>query len=93
MTFNFFLNNFFTYRDRRLRGWGLLRGWISFTLACSVGAVANVGIATYLFHSAPGGGLWWVLSAIAGIIVGAVWNYAVSAVYTWNAKNPAPSSP
>ena len=84
MTFNFFLNNWFTYRDRRLRGWGLLRGWISFTLACSLGAVANVGIATYLFSAAPAGGLWWVPSAIAGIIVGAVWNYAVTAVYTWS---------
>jgi dolichol-phosphate mannosyltransferase len=90
MTFNFFLNNFFTYRDRRLRGWGLLRGWLSFTLACSVGAVANVGIATYLFHATPSGGLWWALSAVAGIIVGAVWNYAVTAVYTWNPKTPAP---
>jgi dolichol-phosphate mannosyltransferase len=84
MTFNFFLNNWFTYRDRRLRGWGLLRGWISFTLACSLGAVANVGIATYLFNTAPAGGLWWVLSATAGIVVGAVWNYAVTSVYTWN---------
>jgi dolichol-phosphate mannosyltransferase len=93
MTFNFFLNNVFTYRDRRLRGWGLLRGWISFTLACSVGAVANVGIATYLFRAAPEGELWWVLSAVAGIIVGAVWNYAVTAVYTWNQNNPAPSQP
>ena len=90
MTFNFFLNNFFTYRDRRLRGWALLRGWLSFTLACSVGAVANVGIATYLFHAAPAGGFWWVLSAVAGILVGAVWNYAVTAVYTWNPKAPAP---
>ena len=84
MTFNFFLNNWFTYRDRRLKGWGLLRGWISFTLACSLGAVANVGIATYLFNTAPQGGSWWVLSAVAGIIVGSVWNYAVTSVYTWN---------
>ena len=84
MTFNFFLNNWFTYRDRRLRGWGLLRGWISFSLACSLGAVANVGIATYLFNTAPAGGIWWVLSATAGILIGAVWNYAVTSVYTWN---------
>lgn len=84
MTFNFFVNNLLTYRDRRLRGWHLLRGWISFTLACGLGAVANVGIATYLFRSTPDGGGWWVLSAVAGILIGAVWNYAVTAVYTWN---------
>jgi dolichol-phosphate mannosyltransferase len=35
MTFNFFVNNVLTYRDRQLRGWGLLRGWFSFTLATS----------------------------------------------------------
>jgi dolichol-phosphate mannosyltransferase len=84
MTSNFFLNNMFTYRDRRLRGWGLVRGWVSFTLACSLGAVANVGIATYLFESDAAGDIGWVLSALAGIIVGAVWNYAVTSVYTWS---------
>lgn len=80
MTSNFLLNNFLTYRDRRLRGWSLLRGWLSFSIACSVGAVANVGIAAYLFEiHTP-----WLPSAVAGIVVSAVWNYAVTAVYTWN---------
>jgi dolichol-phosphate mannosyltransferase len=49
MTFNFAVNNVLTYRDMQLRGWKLLSGWLSFSLACSVGALANVGIATYLF--------------------------------------------
>lgn len=89
MTSNFFLNNMLTYRDRRLRGWGLLRGWVSFTLACSLGAVANVGIATYLFESDTVGDIGWVLSAMAGIIVGAVWNYAVTSVYTWSKPKAA----
>ncbi len=84
MTFNFFINNAFTYRDRRLRGWGLVRGWVSFTLACSIGAIANVGIATYAFETKLVGDAAWVLSAVAGIIVGSVWNYAVTSVYTWN---------
>jgi dolichol-phosphate mannosyltransferase len=79
MTSNFFLNNLLTYRDMRLRGRALIWGWVSFTLACSVGALANVGIATYLFQADSS----WVLSAVAGILVGAVWNYAVTAVYTW----------
>lgn len=81
MTTNFFMNNALTYRDRRLRGWGLVTGWISFSLACSVGAISNVGIATYLFRENTVG---WALSALAGIIVGAVWNYAVTSIYTWN---------
>lgn len=81
MTVNFFFNNAFTYRDRRLRGWGLLRGWISFCIACSIGAISNVGIATYLFRADTAG---WALAAVSGIVVGAVWNYAVTSVYTWS---------
>jgi dolichol-phosphate mannosyltransferase len=80
MTSNFFLNNLLTYRDMRLHGKELVRGWISFVLACSVGALANVGIANYLFQADHSG---WFISALAGILVGAVWNYAVTAVYTW----------
>jgi dolichol-phosphate mannosyltransferase len=81
VTFNFLLNNALTYRDVRLRGWRLLRGWISFTLTCSVGALANVGIAAYLFHKFEA---QWPLAALGGILIGAVWNYAVTNVYTWS---------
>lgn len=79
MTFNFAVNNVLTYRDMRLRGWQWLRGWISFSLACSVGAFANVGIAAYIFALDTR----WVLAALSGIVVSAVWNYAVTMVYTW----------
>jgi len=79
MTANFALNNLFTYRDMRLRGWRWVRGWVSFVLACSVGSAANVGLAAYLFQNHAG----WTLAALAGITVGAVWNYAVTMVYTW----------
>ena len=84
MTSNFALNNLLTYRDMRLRGWGLLRGWLSFVAACSIGGLANVGIAAYLFQQQGG----WVVPAAAGVLVGAVWNYALTALYTW--KRPAP---
>jgi dolichol-phosphate mannosyltransferase len=81
ITINFTLNNILTYRDMRLRGWNWLRGWLSFALACGVGAIANVGIASYLFESSQ---TTWMPAALAGIVVGAVWNYAVTAVYTWH---------
>jgi dolichol-phosphate mannosyltransferase len=49
MTMNFFLNNALTYRDRRLKGWRqLLDGWVSFCVVCSVGLVANVGVAAMI---------------------------------------------
>jgi dolichol-phosphate mannosyltransferase len=82
MSSNFFLNNWFTYRDRRLRGWRLLRGLLSFYVVCSVGAIGNVGIAAYVFHADQS---WW-LAGIAGAIVGSVWNYATSAVFTWRTR-------
>jgi dolichol-phosphate mannosyltransferase len=82
MTSNFLLNNLSTFSDRSLHGWSLLRGWMSFVAACSIGAVANVGIAGVLFSQ----DVDWVLSALAGALVGSVWNYATTAVYTWKAR-------
>lgn len=82
MTFNFAVNNALTYRDMRLRGLQWVRGLLSFTLACSVGAVANVGIAAYLFREE---GATWPIAALAGILVGSVWNYWVTSIYTWRA--------
>ncbi len=81
MTFNFFLNNHLTYRDRRLRGVrALVNGWLSFCAVCSVGAVANVGLAAFLYDVRGGA---WALPALAGIAVGAVWNFALSSRFTW----------
>jgi len=80
MTFNFWLNNWLTYRDRRLHGAGaLLRGWAGFCATCAVGAVANVAVAGLL----AGRGVHWLLAAVAGILVGAVWNYALSSRFVW----------
>ena len=81
MTVNYVINNVITYRDLQLKGWDWLRGWVSFVLACSIGAVANVGVAGYLFAEDTG----WLLAGFAGIVVGAVWNYAITQLYTWRA--------
>jgi dolichol-phosphate mannosyltransferase len=79
MVFNFAVNNAITYRDRRLTGQAWFRGLLSFVAVCGVGAVANIGVANYLFgHDGD-----WVLAALSGILVSAVWNYAVTSVYTW----------
>lgn len=80
MIFNYTLNNILTYSDFRIRGRNWFIGLLSFMLICSVGALANVGIAAYLFQMETG----WILSALAGIFVGSVWNYAVSMHYTWH---------
>jgi dolichol-phosphate mannosyltransferase len=80
MSFNFMLNNELTYADKRLRGFvPLLRGWAKFALTCSVGLLANVGAAAALmrmgFHAYP--------AAIVGIVVGSVWNFALSSKFVW----------
>jgi dolichol-phosphate mannosyltransferase len=80
MTFNFAVNNVLTYRDQRLRGVRWLRGWLWFNLACSVGALMNVGLATYV-NQVSG---TRYLAAMTGILVGAVWNYAVTKRLTWS---------
>jgi dolichol-phosphate mannosyltransferase len=80
MTWNFCLNNIFTYRDRQLRGWKLLYGLLSFYAVCSIGAVANVGVASYAFHSDRS---WW-LAGVTGAVVGSVWNYVMSSIFTWS---------
>jgi dolichol-phosphate mannosyltransferase len=80
MVSNFFMNNFLTYRDRRLKGTKqLCFGLLSFMAVCGLGALANVGIATMVFHQNYS---WW-LAGLAGVLVGAVWNYAATSVFTW----------
>ncbi len=82
LTFNFFLNNALTYRDQRLRGArALALGWLSFAVVCGVGLIANVGVAAYLHEVRAS---YWAVSALAGIVVGAVWNYALSSRFTWS---------
>ena len=79
MTTNFFLNNQLTYRDRRLRGLRALVGLLTFYAVCSVGVLANVGVAN-LIYADPS--YWW-FAGTAGAIMGAVWNYAASSALTW----------
>ncbi|WP_375289615.1 glycosyltransferase [Qipengyuania sp.] len=80
MTFNFTLNNALTYADQRLHGTGpLLRGWLKFALTCSVGLLSNVGAGALLVEI----GVQPYLAGLAGILIGSVWNYALSSRFVW----------
>jgi dolichol-phosphate mannosyltransferase len=79
MTQNFFINNIFTYRDRRLKGRQIIWGLGSFFIACSIGGVINLLVATALFEY---GSPWW-LSGFLGAVSGAVWNFATTSTVTW----------
>ncbi|HEY8128429.1 MAG TPA: glycosyltransferase family 2 protein [Hyphomicrobium sp.] len=79
MTFNFFLNNALTFRDRRLQGFDALKGLLIFYVVCSVGTLANIGVADLVYsHDTT----WW-RAGVAGAVMAAVFNYAVSSSLTW----------
>ena len=82
MTWNFWLNNVLTYRDCRLRGRAILKGLLSFYAVCSVGAVANVGVASWVYGGEP---TWW-LAGGAGALMGGFFNYAASSTFTWRQR-------
>lgn len=82
VAFNFFLNNAFTYRDRRLHGSAIVRGLATFYLVCGVGALANVGVAGLVYATEP---RWW-LAGIAGAAIGAMWNFSASSLFTWKTR-------
>ena len=79
MTWNFALNNVLTFRDRRLSGFEALKGLLIFYVGCSVGTLANVGVAELIYLRDAS---WW-RAGIAGALMAAVFNYAVSSVLTW----------
>jgi dolichol-phosphate mannosyltransferase len=79
MVFNFQLNNLLTYRDKQLMGWLWWWGLTKFMAACSLGALANVGVASWLH----GGGAGWLWPSLAGILVGLMWNYGATAILVW----------
>jgi len=79
MASNFVLNNQLTYRDRRLHGFKFLIGFVLFALSCSIGLVANVGIARVIYSD---GQVWW-LAGLAGAVTGSVFNYVTSGLFVW----------
>jgi dolichol-phosphate mannosyltransferase len=82
MTSNFLLNNNLTYRDRRLKGMGLVRGFIGFCLFGAVGALTDIGLASQLYAQHE---VWWV-AGLAGSIMGVLWNYAMSSMFIWRTR-------
>jgi dolichol-phosphate mannosyltransferase len=79
MVSNFTINNALTYRDKRLRGARFVAGLMTFCAICSIGAIANVRLASAAFDQHYE---WW-LSGLAGAAASVVWNYAVTSIFTW----------
>jgi dolichol-phosphate mannosyltransferase len=79
MASNFILNNEITYRAYRYRGPSLIGGFAAFATGCSVGALANIDVASWLYRDNQ---TWWV-AGLAGALLSVVWNYAVSTSLVW----------
>lgn len=82
MAFNYTLNNAFTYRDKRRRGWRFLTGYVMFAALCSFGVVAGVGVSALLYTSPS---RWWA-AGLAAAAVGSAWNYITNSAITWRTR-------
>ena len=82
MAFNYSLNNAFTYRDQRRRGWRFLTGFAMFAALCSFGVVGGVGVSSLLYTSDS---RWWV-AGLASAVVGVAWNYIANSAITWRPR-------
>lgn len=86
-TWNFILNNLLTFRDQRLTGWRFVSGLIRFHVVCAIGAISNVGIASWIYSNGVYGNdtRWWI-AGLGGALIGAVWNFAVSVAFVWRQR-------
>lgn len=82
MIFNFTLNNEVTYRDRRLVGHRFFLGLAIFCVVCSIGAIANVGVADLAIQRFNS----WSIAGIVGALMGAVFNFGAASSLVWNRK-------
>ncbi|WP_421760777.1 glycosyltransferase [Devosia sp.] len=79
MTFNFMVNNELTYANKKLRGWRYLTGLLTFYAVCSIGALANVSVASWIY--AFDGQFY--MAGLLGVLMSVVFNYSVTRVFTW----------
>jgi dolichol-phosphate mannosyltransferase len=79
MTFNFVLNNELTYANKKLRGWRFVTGMLTFFAVCSIGAIANVSVASWIYMLDRS---FWI-AGLAGVLMSVVYNYSVTKVFTW----------
>ncbi len=86
MTSNFFVNNAITFRDRRLKGWGVLGGLISFYIACSIGALFSLGLSLFLKDHMH---VHYILAGIIAVLLSSVWNFWAASLLSWRKKKPA----
>ncbi len=83
MTWNFFLNNLITFRDRRLKGWRMLGGLIRFYVACSLGALISLCLSLFMKDQLH---IHYVVAGIIATLIASVWNYWAATLLSWRKK-------
>ena len=83
MCWNFWLNNLLTFRDQRLRGAYLIRGFLAFVASCAIGALANFLLAEALRR------LGWPLALAGGVgaLTAGVFNFWAVRRVTWRIRS------
>ncbi|RDB35673.1 MAG: glycosyltransferase family 2 protein [Spirobacillus cienkowskii] len=81
---NFFLNNYWTFKTKKLVGFKkLLRGLILFHAICLSGALINHAIGIKLLEF----GINIYLSNSIGYLLAAIWNYIINVNITWKGNS------
>jgi len=81
---NFVLNDLWTFKDRRERGCSTLVRARRYFITCIGGVIIQFGILALLTEVA---GVYYIVSATIGIIVGFFWNYTGSTLWAWRVKH------
>ncbi len=79
MTFNYIVNNELTYANKKLKGFRFWTGLLTFYAVCSIGALANVSVASWIYAF---DGQFYV-AGLLGVLMSVVFNYSVTRVFTW----------
>ena len=81
---NCVLNDLFTFRDQRRKGFRKFLGrLIRFNAVSVVGVGINLGTLWLLTSAA---GLYYIISNLVGITLATLWNYLVNRRWTWNRR-------
>ncbi len=88
VTFTWWGNRMLTFRDRAARQ-GLVREWMTFVAANSVGAVVNLGLYTLLVTFAPPPASNPFLAVAAGVLAGLAFNYTLSSRVVFHGRGSA----
>lgn len=83
MTWNFFLNNILTFRDKRLKGWRVFQALLGFYVACSLGALLSLALSMFMKDHLH---IHWLVAGVSAALISSIWNYYGAKLLSWRDK-------